>query len=985
MLLVQPFGHVLAGVSWLLGLFLSDRLRRRRCARFTRLPKIVLSLAGTLIGGSVKAQEAPIYFDTLAGWSGGRGTADGQGPDARFHHPNAVAVDQLGNIYVADLYNYTIRKITPAGEVSTLAGKAGVSGAVDGFREQARFHQPTAVAVDLVGNIFVADGAGHVVRKVSPTGQVVTIAGKSGEPGALDGLGSAARFSYPAGVAVDASGNVYVGDYWNFAVRRISPEGLVTTWAGRLGTEGMVDGAGNDARFYHASALTFDRAGNLYVVDEGVGWSDMSDVRKITPAGVVTTLTSGQRRILRGIAVDAQGTVYVSDAGSATIRRLTPAGEAEPFAGGGWPPPEGKDGQGAVANFKRPTGMAINLAGNLLVADRDHHTIREVTPSAFVTTLAGAVEYSQRGFRDGIGSTARFDSPSDVELDAAGNVFVADRGNHVIRKITPSGVVTTFAGIPGRSGSRDGPSNQAEFSSPSALTFDPRGNLYVADRGNHVIRRIAPDGNVTTLAGLAGIRGAANGFGPTARFDTIASIVADTRGYIFITDLNHAVRQITPEGEVSTFAGKLGVRGNVSFITDGPRLEATFTSLSGIATDGAGNFYVGDNHTIRKIDANGTVSTIAGRLGMPGFRDGQGEEALFHREIGLRLGIDGNLWIVDSENYMVRKMSPSGVVTTVGGNSSFSGSLDGYGPAAWFRRPTGIAVSPSGIIYVADASGDKIRRGVPRSTSRLMAISTRSRAGQGDQTLIMGFVVEGNKQVLVRGVGPGIASGVPTALTDPRLELYRFQGGGFTNVDENNDWANTNAMMQTFARLGASALAANSKDAALLNNIEGGVYTAHVTSGGASGVALVEAYDGDKGEGGSRFAALSTRTVAGSGDDTLIVGMVLDGSGPKTVVVRALGPTLGARDGVSGVLSDPKLQLFRMAHGTSSLIGENDDWGGLHELKATFTAVGAGALSGDTSKDAAMLVTLDPGVYTVHVSGAAGTTGVALVEIFDVP
>ena len=263
--------------------------------------------------------------------------------------------------------------------------------------------------------------------------------------------------------------------------------------------------------------------------------------------------------------------------------------------------------------------------------------------------------------------------------------------------------------------------------------------------------------------------------------------------------------------------------------------------------------------------------------------------------------------------------------------------------------------------------------------TRLVALAARAAAGGGDQTLIMGFVVDGNKEVLVQGVGPGIAGSVPTALADPRLELFRYQGGSFAKVDENNDWVNSSAITEARARLGASALAAGSKDAALLKTISGGVYTAHVASGGAAGVALVEAYDADGG-GSSRLMALSTRTVAGAGDATLIAGFVLEGNGPKTVLIRGLGPELALR-GVQGVLADPKITVYR----GSNVVGSNDDWGGSAELKEAFSAVGAEQLASNTSKDAAMLVTLDPGAYTVHVTGAAGTTGVALVEIFDVP
>ncbi len=263
------------------------------------------------------------------------------------------------------------------------------------------------------------------------------------------------------------------------------------------------------------------------------------------------------------------------------------------------------------------------------------------------------------------------------------------------------------------------------------------------------------------------------------------------------------------------------------------------------------------------------------------------------------------------------------------------------------------------------------------ATTRLVALAARAAAGSGDQTLIMGVVVEGQKELLVRGVGPGIASQVTTALADPRLELYRWTGGTWVSEAENNDWAATPETLAAFARTGAGALQQGSKDAAVFTNVTGGVYTAHVTSGGAAGVALVDAFDAG---GSGRLMALSTRTVAGAGDQTLIAGFVLDGSGPKTVLIRGLGPEL-ARRGVTGVLADPKITVYR----GSDVVETNDDWGGTQALKAAFTAVGAEQLASDGSKDAALLVTLNPGAYTVHVTGATGTTGVALVEIFDVP
>jgi len=220
---------------------------------------------------------------TLAGLPGTGGSADGTGTAARFSGPFAVAVDAAGTVYVADTFNHTIRRITPAGVVTTLAGLAGSAGAVDGTGSAARFATPHAIAVDAAGNVYVAE-LSHTIRKITPAGVVSTLAGLASTVGSADGTGSAARFQDPRGVAVDAAGNVYVSDTANRTVRRITPAGDVTTLAGLAGATGNVDGTGSAARFASPRGASVDAAGDLYVADTNNG-----SIRKITPAGVVTT------------------------------------------------------------------------------------------------------------------------------------------------------------------------------------------------------------------------------------------------------------------------------------------------------------------------------------------------------------------------------------------------------------------------------------------------------------------------------------------------------------------------------------------------------------------------------------------------------------------------------------------------------------------------------------------------------------------------
>ncbi|WP_205521234.1 putative Ig domain-containing protein, partial [Psychroflexus aurantiacus] len=420
---------------------------------------------------------------TLAGST--HGFADGTGGSAQFNLPVRVAVDASGNVYVADYGNHRIRKITPAGVVSTLAGST--QGFADGTGGSALFNLPVRVAVDASGNVYVADYGNHRIRKITPAGVVSTLAGST--QGFADGTGGSAQFNLPVRVAVDASGNVYVADYGNHRIRTITPAGVVSTLAGS--TQGFADGTGGSALFNLPVRVAVDASGNVYVADYG-----NHRIRKITPAGVVSTLagsthgfadgtgSSAQFNNPHGVAVDASGNVYVADYSNQRIRKITPAGVVSTLAGSGI---SGfADGTGSSAQFNDPFGVAVDASGNVYVADFNNHRIRKITPTGVVSTLAG----STQGFADGEGSSAQFRSPTGVAVDASGNVYVSDRGNHRIRKITPTGVVSMLAGS-GVSGFSDGTASSAQFNTPYGVAVDASGTVYVADAFNHRIRLIS--------------------------------------------------------------------------------------------------------------------------------------------------------------------------------------------------------------------------------------------------------------------------------------------------------------------------------------------------------------------------------------------------------------------------------------------------------------------------------------------------------------
>jgi sugar lactone lactonase YvrE len=317
-----------------------------------------------------------------------------------------------------------------------------------------------------------------------------------------------------------------------------------------------------------------------------------------------------------------------------------------------------------------------------------------------VSTLAGS---DDAGLVDGIGSMAKFNNPSAMVVDREGNLYVSDQANHTVRRITPRGIVSTFAGT-GIAGAADGNRLSATFNNPYGLAIDGRGNIYVGDVANHRIRKISPDGMVTTFAG--GKKGFSDRAGKWAMFNHPYGIAVDSRNNIYVADsYNNRVRKITPDGDVTTFAGN----GGDGFV-DAHGLEAQFYVPIGIAVDAKGNVYIGDegNSSIRKITPSGHVSTLAGN-GNYSFMDGEGKHAEFNAPGGIAIDSSGNLYVADYMNNCIRKVTASGKVSKIAGNLK-KGFADGDASKAQFHYPFGIAVDDKGVVYVGDRSNHRIRK-----------------------------------------------------------------------------------------------------------------------------------------------------------------------------------------------------------------------------------------------------------------------------------
>jgi sugar lactone lactonase YvrE len=540
--------------------------------------------------------------------------------------------------------------------LTVLAGRPGGRGNIDGVGTAARFNMPVGITADGAGNLFVAD-CNQTIRKLGISDRKVSfLAG--GALGNDDGRGPEARFGfstvhYHSGMVTDGAGNLFISDTENHTIRRVViATAQVSTLAGTPGMFGIADGRGPEARFLHPKGMVADGTGKLYVADSG-----NHTIRVVTIAtGDVVTL-----------------------AGAAGI------------AGGA-------DGTGAGARFNGPNGVAAGPPGTLYVADTANHTIRKLlVPSGETTTVAGLAGAS--GTVDGIGESARFNSPNGVAAEGTGNLYVTDTGNHTVRSISlATGTVTRIAGRAGEAGSSDGQGIAARFNRPTAATIDADGNLYVTEYSGHTIRRVVPTtGDVTTFAGSPLVSGLVDGVGSAARFSLqctqriAGGATSDADGNVYVTDYcNGAIRRIVPStGEVTTM-----------WTTPAGLVRPTSVSF-----DGAGNLYVADsgNHTIRKlVIATRELTVAAGAAQMIGSADGVGSAARFYFPIGVAADGPDHVYITDYLNNTVRRLTTAtGEVTTVAGLAGAGGHQDGMGASARFYQPTGIVADGKGNVFVA--------------------------------------------------------------------------------------------------------------------------------------------------------------------------------------------------------------------------------------------------------------------------------------------
>ena len=494
--------------------------------RFYSPSSVALGIDGSLVVADtfnhtvrmLSAQGSNWVSSTIAGLAGSLGSNDGTNNGSRFFAPTGLSIDQSGSIYIADSRNCSIRRLVPVGTnwvSSTIAGLPGNNGSNDGQNSAARFWIPHGIVTDAVGNIYVADTSNNTIRKVSPQGSnwiTGTIAGLAGSIGSADGTDNAVRFYGPSGIALDSAQNLYVADSGNSTIRQLSFSGtnwISRTIGGLAGSVGTADGTNSAARFFYPSGLAVDTHTNIYVAD-----TINRTIREITAIG-----SNWVTRTIAGVA---------GSTGSA-------------------------DGTNTAALFYAPAGISVDSAGVLYVADSANNNIRRLVPVGtdwVSTTIAGLA--GSTGSKDGTNTDSRFTSPAGIAVDVAGNVYVADMNNSTIRKLSPVGtnyVSSTIAGQPGTAGNAEGTNNDSLFYSSAGVGMDGDGNLYVVDEFGFTVRRLSPVGTnwvSSTIGGIAARFGSSDGTNSAARFYDPYGLAVDAQGDVFVADSgNNSIRQGT--------------------------------------------------------------------------------------------------------------------------------------------------------------------------------------------------------------------------------------------------------------------------------------------------------------------------------------------------------------------------------------------------------------------------------------------------------
>ena len=653
--------------------------------------------------------------------------------------PRQVHIDSAGNIFFADYDNHSVWKIDAAtGAILRVAGRgtSGFSGD-GGPATEAQINNPRGVCTDLFGNLYIADTENHCIRKVS-AGFISTAVNTSGSSGSSGdgGLATEARLNNPIGVWADASGNICIADMDNHRIRKVTvATGIISTVAG-TGTAGFSGdgGAATAAKLNSPRSVFMDGALNIYIADtlnHRIRKVTASDGKISTVAGSSTTgdysgdgglATAAKLNSPYGGRVDVNGNIFIADSENHRIRKVTAAdGKINTVAGTGTAGYTGDGGAATSARIDRPTGLCVKSTGELIISDTNNSCLRQVSITNTISTLPMTV-----------GPALNSPDGAASYYNAAQNklfLYIADQGNHRIRRLdTATNIFDTVAGTGSAGSAGDGgQAAAAQLNSPSAVAVDATGNLYIADTGNHKIRKVTAATGVISAAAGTGSKGSwgDGGWATSAWLDSPEGVIADAAGNIFIADTgNHRIRKVTA-GIISRISGS-----SEGFWGDGGDAGSglvRFSSPQGVWVDAAGNIYVADmsNHRIRKITAStNIINTVAGTTAGYSGDGGAATAAKLHSPQAVAVDGAGSIYIADTGNHVLRLVNiHTGVITTLAGTGT-SGYNGDNQPAvqAKLYSSRGIALGLTkggGRIFVSDTGNNRIRALFLKTEQRL--------------------------------------------------------------------------------------------------------------------------------------------------------------------------------------------------------------------------------------------------------------------------
>ncbi|MBZ5606629.1 MAG: hypothetical protein LAP38_00085 [Acidobacteriia bacterium] len=743
--------------------------------------------------------------DWLFAGDGQPGTQSAIGP------PVAVATDQKGNLYVVVTAMNTLLKVVPSGTVSIVAGNGlRISAGDGGPARAALLDHPGGVAADSAGNLYILDSFASRLREIGLDGTIRTIVGTGANGFSGDnGPATKATLTNPTSVAVDQAGNIFILDSNNLRLRKIA-NGIITTIAGNGQSGFSPDGApALNSMISGGGGVAVDGAGNLYIADLG-----NCRVRTIDSGGVLRTVagstcgfsgdggpaTKAALSQTAAVAFDSHNNMYIADRGNQRIRRVDANGIITTFAGNGSNDFAGDGSAPLAAAFSNPSGVAVDGDDNVYVADRDNQRVRKIAAGGgAVSTILGIGSILGDG---GPASAGFFNNPLDVAVDSNGVVYLADADSQRIRMVTPGGVVSTAVGT-GRQGfSPDGTLAAAALvSNPSSLTIDPQGNLVFGDAGNGRIRRVGSDGKLVTISGGGQCCTLANGVPAAGAYLSQPGFLRyDSTGNLYFSNGFNVVQKITPTGLIVTLAGS----GDTQFSGDGgPATKAGIGRIVALAVDNSRNLYLADylHSRIRKVDQNGVITTIAGNGTIAFSEDGkpalQTTLALNAAADGVAIDKAGTVFFSDTNR--IRRIAADGTISTYAGSGNFGFSGDGgLASAASLETPCGLVFDSQGNLLITDQSNRRIREvlsgQVPIITLSQKGLTFNAISGVSPASQAL-TIVNGALGVLNFGItvstasggnwlstsisGGSVAAGKPGVSVDVRIDTKRLATGDY--------------------------------------------------------------------------------------------------------------------------------------------------------------------------------------------------------------